>query len=134
MANKTKPTLFEGLMQGLVETAAFLDGSADKSKFRVHVPESVNVKALRQELHLTQDAFADAFGFSPARVKDWEQERSAPDPAVRAYLTVIAREPRVVLEILARKVKAPVERGHDLKSVAVRPAKKKAKAETRAGA
>ena len=43
--------------------------------FIVHVPEVVDVKAIRQRLGLSQEAFALRFGFSPASVRDWEQHR-----------------------------------------------------------
>ncbi|MGA2129465.1 MAG: hypothetical protein ABSG76_25320 [Xanthobacteraceae bacterium] len=45
---------------------------------------------------MSQDKFAERFGFTPARVRDWEQGRSKPDGAVRAYLIVIDREREAV--------------------------------------
>jgi putative transcriptional regulator len=43
---------------------------------------------------MTQETFALRFGL--ARVRDWEQGRSAPNGAVRAYLKVIQNEPEAV--------------------------------------
>ena len=38
---------FDKIMQGIKEAGAYLDGSADKSRYRVHVPTEVNVKTSR---------------------------------------------------------------------------------------
>jgi putative transcriptional regulator len=37
------------------------------------------------------------------RPQEWEQGRTSPESAVRAYLTVIERNPRAVIEALARR-------------------------------
>ena len=56
--------------------------------------------AIARRLGLTQRDFAARFGFSLARVRDWEQGRSRPDGALRAYLLVIEREPKAVARAL----------------------------------
>ena len=61
-----------------------------------HVPENVDVKAIRARLGLSQSRFALRFGFTPAAVRNWEQARRQPDAAARALLTVIDREPNAV--------------------------------------
>ena len=35
---------FNKIMQGIKEAGAYLDGTADKRRYRVHVPVEVNVK------------------------------------------------------------------------------------------
>jgi len=67
------------------EALAIARGEADPGTYRIHVPYEVDVKALRRKLHLSQDQFALRYHFTPARVRDWEQGRSKPDGAVRAY-------------------------------------------------
>ena len=84
------------LIEAAEEALAIARGEADPKTYRIHVPYEVNVKALRRKLRLSQEAFALRYGFSPARVRDWEQGRSKPDNAVRAYLLVIEREPEAV--------------------------------------
>ena len=69
--------------------------------FVVHVPENVDVKAIRTRLGLSQEAFALRFGFSPAAVRDWEQHRRQPEQAARVLLLVIAYNPDVVSEAIA---------------------------------
>jgi putative transcriptional regulator len=66
----------------------------------VHVPADVDVKAIRQGLKMSQERFAQAFGFPLGTLRDWEQGRGRPDTAARAYLMVIARIPREVEQAL----------------------------------
>ena len=67
---------------------------------RIHVPADIDVKLLRNRLNLSQDDFAACFGFTAARIRDWEQGRSKPDGAVRAYLKVIEHDPETVRKAL----------------------------------
>ena len=62
----------------------------------VEVPDPVNVKAIRQKTGLTQAEFARRYSISPRSLQEWEQGRRRPEGAVRAYLTVIDRNPRAV--------------------------------------
>jgi putative transcriptional regulator len=84
------------ILQGAREALAYAHGKADASTFRVHVPARVNVRAIRRKLGLSQDTFAQRYGLTAARVRDWEQGRSRPDSAARAYLLVIDRDPKAV--------------------------------------
>jgi putative transcriptional regulator len=72
--------------------------------FVAHVPASVDVKAIRTRLGLSQDSFALRFGFSPAAVRDWEQHRRQPEQAARVLLLVIDRNPEVVYETLEAQI------------------------------
>lgn len=98
---KVKKKAGSRILQGAHEALAYAKGTADASAYRLHVPSEVDVKALRRNLKLSQSEFAQRYGFTPARVRDWEQGRSKPDGAVRAYLMVIVREPRAVERALA---------------------------------
>jgi putative transcriptional regulator len=51
---------------------------------------------MRLKLGMTQERFAIRYGLTLARVRDWEQGRSSPDGAIRAYLKVIEKEPEAV--------------------------------------
>ena len=55
---------------------------------------------MRRALGLTQDEFAARFRIPLGTLRDWEQGKSEPDQAARAYLTVIARIPKAVAEAL----------------------------------
>ncbi len=54
------------------------------------------VRTLRRALALTQEEFAERYHIPLGTLRDWEQGRSRPDGAVRAYLLVIQREPEAV--------------------------------------
>ena len=86
----------DSILRGAEEALAFARGEADEADYRVHIPETIDVKAIRKQLGLSQQAFAARFGFSVGSVRNWEQGTRQPDGAARAYLTVIAREPEVV--------------------------------------
>lgn len=84
------------LLKAAKEARAIARGEADPASYRIHVPAEIDVKRMRRRLKLSQSEFARRFGFTPARIRDWEQGRSRPDGAVRAYLLVIERNPHAV--------------------------------------
>jgi len=79
------------LIRAAHEAIAIARGEADPSTYHIHVPSDLDVRAIRLRTGLSQDKFAERFGFTRARVRDWEQGRSKPDGAVRAYLIVLDR-------------------------------------------
>lgn len=90
--------MFEDMMTGLNEVDAFLAGQT--AGYKVRVPAEVDVKTIRQRLHMTQARFSDTFGFSLDAVKHWEGGRRTPEASARAFLTVIARDPHAVIKAL----------------------------------
>jgi len=58
------------------------------------------VKVIRRVLRLTQEEFSARFRIPLGTLRDWEQGKSEPDQAARAYLTVIARDPEAVRKAL----------------------------------
>jgi putative transcriptional regulator len=58
------------------------------------------IKTLRRALGLTQEEFAQRYYIPIGTLRDWEQGRTEPDQPVRAYLTVIARDPEGVRRAL----------------------------------
>ena len=92
---------FDKIMQGLKEAEAYLDGTADKSRYRVHVPAEVNVKKIRRRLGLSQEAFAQKYGFALSAVRDWEQGRRKPERSARILLKIVDKEPEAVTRALA---------------------------------
>lgn len=91
---------FDLIMGGLDDVESYLDG--ERQGFAIHIPEEVDVKAIRQRLKLSQPKFAETFGFSVGRIRDWEQRRFPVDAPSRVLLTVIEREPAAVLRALAQ--------------------------------
>lgn len=66
------------------------------------VPLTISVKRIRTRAKLSQSEFAKRYGFNVRTLQDWELGRAKPDGAVRAYLTVIAKNPDAVEEALVR--------------------------------
>ncbi|MGH6829344.1 MAG: helix-turn-helix domain-containing protein [Rhizomicrobium sp.] len=63
-------------------------------------PAKVDVRAIREKLHLSQLGFAARFGFTAAAVRQWEQGRRQPHGPARVLLTIINREPGAVRRAL----------------------------------
>ena len=91
-------TQFEQMMDGLNDVEAFLAG--EQEGFMAHVPQDVDVKAIRNRLGMTQARFSDAFGFSLDAIKHWEGGRRTPEAPARTLLTVIDKNPAAVLTAL----------------------------------
>ncbi len=79
----------------------FARGEARKG-FVVHVPDAVDVAAIRKRLGYSQSQFSRRFGFSIDALQDWEQHRRTPDRTARILLKVIESEPNAVTRALAR--------------------------------
>ncbi len=97
---------FDKIAGGLNEALAITRGKTKPAK--LYVPAELNVKSIRAQLDLSQDDFASAYGFTVNQIKDWEQGRSRPIGALRAYLVMIDFDPKGVLAMLktASKKKA----------------------------
>jgi putative transcriptional regulator len=61
----------------------------------------LSVRALRQQLKLTQKQFAERFHIPLGTIRDWEQGSHRPDKAAQTLLIVIARNPEAVARALA---------------------------------
>ncbi|HWT63522.1 MAG TPA: helix-turn-helix domain-containing protein [Ochrobactrum sp.] len=89
------------ILQGAKEALFFAKGQGETAGYGIHIPPSVDVKAIRQKTGLSQREFAARYGFSFGRVRDWEQGRSNIDGPSRLLLTLIDREPEAVERVLA---------------------------------
>jgi putative transcriptional regulator len=92
-------TQFEQMMDGLNDVEAFLAGKHEG--FKAHVPQEVDVKAIRNRLGMTQARFSNTFGFSLDAIKHWEGGRRTPEAPARTLLTVIDKNPAAVLTALS---------------------------------
>ena|SRR6202035_3793583 len=91
-------TQFERMMDGLNDVESLLAG--DQKGFKAHVPQQVDVRAIRNKLGMTQARFSNTFGFSLDAIKHWEGGRRTPEAPARTLLTVIDRSPTAVLTAL----------------------------------
>ena len=94
--------VFDKIKAGLDDARAFLEGTADKKLYRVHVPATVNVKKIRTRLGLSQERFAATYGFALSAVRDWEQGRRQPERSARILLKIVEKEPEAVTRALGR--------------------------------
>ena len=90
----------DNIRRGLKEALANAKGEADESAYRGHVPERIDVKAIRTNLGMTQEEFAGRFGFSVNTLRHREQGLRQPEGPTRAYLLVIERAPKAVRKAL----------------------------------
>jgi putative transcriptional regulator len=93
-------TLADSIRRGLEQAVVYAEGTADERTYRVHVPESIDVKAIRAKLRMTQEEFAGRFGFSVNTLRHWERGSRQPEGPTRAYLLVIDRAPQAVQRAL----------------------------------
>jgi putative transcriptional regulator len=60
----------------------------------------VPVQAVRCKLGMSQADFARAFRIPIGTIRNWEQNRVPPDPAARALLTILYRQPEAALKAI----------------------------------
>lgn len=85
----------QSILRGARQALQYARGEGD-SGFVAHVPEEVDVKAIRKQLGLSQREFARQFGFEHRSIQNWEHKRRHPRGMARAYLLVIKNDPETV--------------------------------------
>jgi putative transcriptional regulator len=65
-----------------------------------HHELTIPARAVREKLGLSQEAFAKALNIPVGTIRNWEQNRVKPDPAARALLLILYRQPKVALDAL----------------------------------
>lgn len=81
--------------------APLLTATQLKKFKRVNPVESVDVKSVRNKLHLSQAQFARYFGVSIRTIQEWEQHRRKPTATARNFLIVIEQQPKAVQKALS---------------------------------
>jgi len=95
----------ESLLKGASEALEYARGNKHASKIHhVKIPKKIDVGAIRDKLHMSQNAFAACFGFSIRTIEKWEQGVRQPAGAARAYLLVIDRNPDAVRAALSAHI------------------------------
>jgi len=72
------------------------------SGMRVNTVEidTIDAKAIRKKLDLTQNEMALVLGVSPSGYRKWEQGQRQPSGAARTLLRIMDKEPEAVLRAL----------------------------------
>ena len=68
-----------------------------KSDVKEHMPEPLNVKAIREKTGMSQERFCATFGISLGTLRHWEQGLRTPRGAARVLLKVVEKDPNVVI-------------------------------------
>ena len=89
------------IIESMKEALAISRNELPPEAYKIHIPESVDVRAIREGMGLSQSSFANRFGLSVYALRNWEQGKRRPDPAARAYLKVIEKVPDIVSSVLA---------------------------------
>lgn len=89
------------ILRSVRDARAYARGEATEG-FIAHVPETVDVRAVRAATGLSQAKFAMRFGFSSAAVRDWEQGRRQPEAPARLLLMLIERRRDAVEDVLGQ--------------------------------
>ena len=92
---------FDSIMKGLQEVLAYVEGDESVIHRTVQVDvKPADIKTARKKVGLSREAFAEAFGLSPATLRKWENGDRHPTGAARALLMIIAREPEAALRAI----------------------------------
>lgn len=88
------------LIESAQQALDFLEGKAKVEAYRIHIPEEINVKEIRQSMKMSQTVFAEHFGFNVRTLQDWEQGRRVPSGVAKNFLILLKRNPEMVRETL----------------------------------
>lgn len=89
------------LIESAQQALDFVEGKAEASDYRIHIPDNIDVKSIRESLHMSQVEFAEYFGFSVRTLQEWEQGRSVPRGVAKNFLILLQRDPDMVRNTLA---------------------------------
>jgi putative transcriptional regulator len=62
--------------------------------------KAIDVKKIRNDLHLTQKEFSSQYHINLETLRNWEQEKRVPDLTSIAFLTCIERSPSTIYNLL----------------------------------
>jgi putative transcriptional regulator len=95
-------TVGQEIITSLKEAIAWAGGENVPVRVTTVQVPTIDVRAVRRRLGLSQSAFATKFGFQSTTLKNWEQGRTRPDGPARVLLAVIARHPEAVEDALRK--------------------------------
>ena len=90
------------LIESMEEALAIVKGEAKPARVSAFKPSiALEIRKIRLATGLSRAEFCRRYALDVRALQDWEQGRRKPDRAARAYLTVIARQPKAVEKALA---------------------------------
>ena len=85
------------ILEGIQEIKAFKQGKVDLVTRTLSEPS--HPQTIRNQLKLSQAAFASLMGVSVRTVQDWEQNRREPSGPAKSLLRIAEQYPEVFLEL-----------------------------------
>ena len=97
----TERNIGDEIVQSLAEAIDYMRGKETGAVVhKVEIPDSIDVKSIREKLKLSRQEFADSFGFSVRTLQHWEQGDRNPHGPARVLLLLLQREPKIIAKIL----------------------------------
>ena len=88
------PEIAAGLEDAISHT------KGDKSRARIHRPEAIDVKAIREKTGMSQQRFCATFGISLGSLRHWEQGLRVPRGTARVLLKIVDNNPKAVINVI----------------------------------
>ncbi len=92
------PKIFKELNKSIREAGKIRRG--EKKPSRVFQYEAVDIRKLRESVHVSQARFAKMIGVSKGTLQNWEQGRRRPRGPAKALLRVFEKDPKAVVRAL----------------------------------
>lgn len=89
---------FKKLVSSVKQMGSIMQG--EEIPHRKVVINDIDVKALRENIGLTQADFSRMIGVSIKTLQNWEQGRREPEGPAKALLRVVEKQPEAVLSAL----------------------------------
>jgi len=93
-----KKELFAELVESIEEAGKIRKGLVKPSRVFRYRP--VDIKRMRNRLHVSQTQFSLMIGVSRSTLQNWEQGRREPKGPAKALLRIMDKQPQAVLEAL----------------------------------
>ena len=97
-----KPDAGSRIIASLKEAVDWVEGKDVPVRVTTVEVPTIDVRAVRRRLGVSQAAFAANFGFQAATLRNWEQGRTRPDGPARVLLTVIDQHPEAVEDAIRK--------------------------------
>lgn len=91
---------FIEISAGLTDAIKHVKGEPTKAV--EHLPESIDVKSIREHSGMTQQKFCAAFGISLGTLRHWEQGLRSPRGPARVLLKVVKHNPNAIIEAMQK--------------------------------
>lgn len=113
----TKRNIGDEIIQGMQNAVDHMRGKKTLAVVhKVKIPDEIDVKKIRNNLHLSRQEFADRFGFSVRTLQHWEQgDRCSHGPA-RILLLLLQVDPSAIENILKLVTKHTNKKHHSAKA------------------